>query len=112
MVAPKDGRDVGNDRFSCLFNENILITIREGAVPAIERNLAAVPKQPDIISRGVGVLLYNLLDAAIDFYNGDFRDEFLVAGQGNAVGFRNRPQQSASLLCLKIPCRSGLKFLG
>jgi magnesium transporter len=66
--APKDGAGGGNDRFCCLFSENILITIRDGGVPAIDRNLAALPKQPDIISRGVGILMYNLLDAAVDDY--------------------------------------------
>jgi magnesium transporter len=66
--APKDGAGGGNTRFTCLFSENLLITIREGRVPAIDRNLDAVLKEPEIISRGIGILLYNLLDAAVDDY--------------------------------------------
>jgi magnesium transporter len=66
--GPSGGLSGQNTRFSCVFGESLLVTIREGRVPAIERNLELLAAQPEILGRGIGVLLYNILDAAIDDY--------------------------------------------
>lgn len=66
--APADGQSGQSIRFNCIFGESLLITIREGRVPAIDLNLELLAGQPEILGRGIGVLLYNVLDAAIDDY--------------------------------------------
>jgi magnesium transporter len=66
--APENGIDGDNNRFNCVFGENVLITVREGRVPALDSNLAALVDEPEILGRGIGVLLYNILDTAVDDY--------------------------------------------
>jgi len=66
--GPENGVSGQNKRFSCVFGESLLITIREGRVPAIDRNLEVLAEEPEILGRGIGILLYNILDAAVDDY--------------------------------------------
>lgn len=64
--GPEDGIAGPNARINILFTDNLLITIRDGRVPAIDNNLEEIKAQPEIIGRGTGVLLYNILDTAVD----------------------------------------------
>ncbi len=66
--GPENGASGQNKRFSCVFGESLLITIRDGRVPAIDRNLEVITEEPEILGRGIGVLLYNIFDAAVDDY--------------------------------------------
>ncbi len=69
--GPTNGMSGGNKRFGCVFSESLLITVRDGRVPALDRNLDLLTEEPEILGRGIGVLMYNIFDAAVD-------DHFLV----------------------------------
>ena len=65
-LAPTDGKTPM--RFACLFGPDFLVTVQNGPAAPIDEIAAAAETQPDIMGNGLGVLLYNILDAATDEY--------------------------------------------
>jgi magnesium transporter len=55
-------------RFTCLFGPGWLVTLHSEPPVAVEETRAAALSQPAVMGEGLGILLYNLLDAAVDGY--------------------------------------------
>jgi len=55
-------------RFTCLFGPGWLVTLHMEPPVAVEQISASALTQSDVMGRGLGALLYNILDAAVDDY--------------------------------------------
>lgn len=55
-------------RFTCLFGSGFLITVHAERPHAVDAMLKAAASQTDVMGQGLGILLYNILDAAVDDY--------------------------------------------
>lgn len=55
-------------RFTCLFGPGFLVTVHSDSAEALEQVWQDAQTQPDIMGQGLGVLLYNVMDAAVDDY--------------------------------------------
>ncbi len=55
-------------RFTCLFGQGFLVTVHSKPASALEQVWQDAQSQADVMGQGLGILLYNILDAAVDDY--------------------------------------------
>lgn len=71
MEAPtgaSKGSAVRVSQFAAFFSENYLVTIHQRDLNFIEDTAKTVKDQPDLLRKGIGFVLYNLLDGLIAEY--------------------------------------------
>jgi len=67
-IASNKGSVVKLSQFSAFISKNYLVTVHQKDVNFIEDTINTIKSEPELLNRGVGFLLYNLLDGLIANY--------------------------------------------